>query len=294
MSRTRRRKRRGGESPSTWLILAVIVVAVVVFGYFHTTRPDPVRYDTKTLCPEDERLIPHHEVLLFERNRRFNSQGTRSIPLPPNTALEIRRQIERHLQDLPLYAFVEIYEVSYTDDKQFDPVAGFCNPGDGSHISEWTGNPRLAEQRYREMFRQPFRGVVERLSSWDPDYRYNLMDSLDGVTRLVLGNPKFERATKSLTVVSDFVVPENFAKPGWIPKSFAQVSLSMKLGNFEDFANAGGARYDFHGAEVRMILNRFLYSSIPNIQGPSHTVWWERFFDSQNAIVKEVIQVGEQ
>lgn len=292
MARSRRRKRRNSESQSTWLLLAVIVVVVVAFGYLHITKPDPVRYDAKTLCPEDERLIPHHEVLLFERNRRFDSQGTKPIPLPPNTAVEIRRQIERRLQDLPKDAFVEIYEVSYTDDKQFNPAAGFCNPGDGSHISEWRGNPRLAEQRYREMFRRPFRDVVERLSSWNPDYRYNLMDSLDGVTRLVLGNPKFEHTTKSLTVVSDFVVPENFARPGWIPKSFAQINLSMKLGDFEDFADAGGARYDFHGAEVRMILNRFLYSSIPNIQGPVHTAWWERFFDSQNAIVEEVIPVG--
>ncbi len=286
-----RRNGESGESASTWLILVGIVVFVMAFGYFSITSSDPVRSDDETLCPEDASLITHHEVLLFERNRR--RKGPQFIPLPPNTALEIRRQIETSLQDLPIYALVEIYEVSYDDDKQFAPVASFCNPGDGSHISEWTGNPRLAEYRYREMFRKPFQDVVERLSSWNPDYKYSLVDSLGGVTRLVLGNPKFEHTTKSLTVVSDFVVPENFVRPGRIPKSFAQVGLSMKLGNFEDFANAGGAQYDFRGAAVRMILNRFLYSSIPNIQGPAHTAWWERFFDSQNAIVEEVVQVGE-
>ena len=293
MARSRRRKRRGGESVSTWLIAAGLVAAAVVSVYVVVTSPDPVQYDAETLCPEDERLITHHEVLLFERNRRRDAKTREFIPLPPNTALEIRRQIETRLQDLPIYALVEIYEVSYDDSKQFAPVAGFCNPGDGSHISEWTGNPNLAKQRYLEMFRKRFQDVVKRLSSWNPDYRYNLMDSLGGVTRLVLGNPKFEHAAKSLTVVSDFVVPENFARPGRLPKSFAQVDLSMKLGNFEDFANAGGARYDFRGAAVRMILNRFLYSSIPNIQGPAHTAWWERFFNSQNAIVEEVVQVGE-
>ncbi len=293
MARSRKRKRRNRESASTWLILAGILVVIMAFGYIHIKSPDQVRSDAETLCPENESLIPHHEVLFFERNRRLNSKGTEFIPLPPNTALEIRRHIENRLQELPVHALVELYEVNYSRNEQFNPVARFCNPGDGSGMSEWTGNPRLAKQRYLEKFRKPFQDVVERLSSWNPDYRYSLMDSLGGVTRLVLGNPKFEHTTKSLTVVSDFVVPENFVRPGRIPKSFVQVGLSMKLGNFEDFANAGGARYDFRGATVRMILNRFLYSSIPNIQGPAHTAWWERFFDSQNAIVEEVVQVGE-
>lgn len=254
-------------------------------------RATPV-VDSETLCPEEESSIPHIEVLLFERNRR-RLDGPESDPLPPNTALEIRRQIEKRLQDLPKYALVEIYEVSYSKKKQFDPIARFCNPGDGSDTSELTGNPKLEKYRYQEMFSRPFEDVVEQLSSWDPNYRYSLVDSLGGVARLVLGNPKFERAAKSLMVVSDFVVPENFARSGEIPKSFAQVSPSMKLGDFEEFEKAGGARYDFRGASVRMILNRMTYDTIPDIQGPAHAVWWERFFHSQNAIVEEVVQVGE-
>ena len=67
----------------------------------------------------------------------------------------------------------------------------------------------------------------------------------------------------------------------------------MKTWKFRRLRECGGARYDFRGAAVRMILNRFLYSSIPNIQGPAHTAWWERFFNSQNAVVEEVVQVGE-
>lgn len=270
---------------------AVIAAAAVICGSCDMTRPGPV-VDSETLCPEEESLIPHIEVLLFERNRR-RLDGPESDPLPPNTALEIRRQIERRLQGLPKYALVEIYDVSYTKEKQFDPDARFCNPGDGSDTSELTGNPKLEKYRYQEMFRRPFQKRVEELSSWDPNYRYSLVDSLGGVARLVLGNPKFENAAKSLIVVSDFVVPENFARPEGIPKSFAQISPSMKLGSFEDFEKAGGARYDFRGAAVRMILNKMKYDTIPDIQGPDHTAWWKRFFRSQNAIVQEVVQVGE-
>ena len=108
MARSRRRKRRGERSVSTWLIAAGLVAAAVVSVYVVVTSPDPVPYDAETLCPEDERLITHHEVLLFERNRRRDAKHGNSFHSPPNTALEIRRQIETRLQDLPIYALVEI------------------------------------------------------------------------------------------------------------------------------------------------------------------------------------------
>ena len=82
MARSRRRKRRGGESVSTWLIAAGLVAAAVVSVYVVVTSPDPVQYDAETLCPEDERLITHHEVLLFraEPAQRRQNTGIHSTP----------------------------------------------------------------------------------------------------------------------------------------------------------------------------------------------------------------------
>lgn len=276
------------------MLVALVGTAVAAFVYFYITAPETVRVDGTTLCPEDDRFIPHLEILLFERNRRVNMLTREFEPISRNTVVEIRRQIEKHLNAVPKYSLVEVYEVSYDSSEQFRPFATFCNPGDGSDINEFTGNPRLAAQRYQEMFRTPFLLAIDKLSEWDPKYQHSLMDSLGGVARLVLGNPRYEHTTKSLTIVSDFVVPENFSLPDRIPSSFAEVSSSSTLGRFGDFAAAGGLTLDFRGAEIRMILNRMRYVTIPDIQGTEHTVWWERFFDSQNGSVTEVIHVGER
>ena len=288
-----RQRSKNRHSASTALMAAFVVACVVVFGYFSSTGPDPVRLDPDTLCPEDRSLIPHLEVLLFERNRRVDFDTREFVPVSPNTVTEIRRQIEQGLSTLPKHSLVGIYEVEYTRSERFEPAASFCNPGDGSEISEWTGNPRLAALSYRERFREPFLEVVTSLSAWSPDHKYSLVDTLGAVARLVFGDPEFEHATKTLTVVSDFVTPQNFAAGGRIPSSFSQVNNSTPLGSLDDFAAAGGLRFDFRGAHVRLIVNRMKYVTIPDVQGPAHTAWWERFFDAQNATVEEVVPVGE-
>lgn len=293
MARRRRRGRRRREPVSTWLMVGGIFAIVAFFGYIYITDTPPPKVDPRTLCPEESSQIPHLEVLLFERNRRTDSETKQFSPISPNVVLEIRREVESHLDTLPKYSLVEIYEVNYSSSEQFRPVARFCNPGDGSDLSELTGNPRLAKQRYRERFRDPFNRIVESMSAWSPDNRYGLVDSLGGIARLVLGNPEFDHASKSLIVVSDFVVPQNFIINGKIPNSFSDVPTSVPLGSFDEFVGAGGLRFDFRGAEVRLIIQRVEYAYIPDIQGAPHISWWERFFDAQNATVEEVARVGE-
>ncbi len=274
-------------------MMAGIVVIVAFFGYIYLTDTPPPKIDPQTLCPEEPSQVPHLEVLLFERNRRTDFETKQFSPISPNVVLEIRRQVESRLNTLPKYSLVEIYEVNYSSSEQFQPVVRFCNPGDGSDRSELTGNPRLAQQRYRERFRDAFNRIVESLSAWSPGNRYGLVDSRGGVARLVLGNPEFGHASKALSVISDFIVPQNFAVNGRISQSFAEVPSSARLGSFDEFVSAGGVRFDFRGTAVQLIVQRVEYAYIPDIQGAPHISWLERFFDVQNPTVEEVARVGE-
>lgn len=294
-----RRRRRGGrhrrrqEPLSTWLMVGAIALIVSVLGYIYLTdEPDPVM-DPETLCPESMSRIPHLEVLLFERNRRVHWETKEFTPISPNLVLEIRRQLERQLLSMPKYAMVEVYEVNYRQSELFSPIARFCNPGDGSDLSELTGNPRLAEQRYREKFREPFRKIVESMTEWSPEYSYGLVETLGILSRLALGNPELHHASKSLTVVSDFIVPQNFIINGRVPKSFSGIPRSAPLADFGDYFSSGGSRADFAGASVRMLVQGIEYVNIPDIQGAEHIAWWERYFDAQNAFVEEVVRVGD-
>ena len=296
-SRRRQRNRKGRRRQQSHLPNGIIIagLATVVTGlaYIYYVSPTEVRRDPVTLCPESAADIPHHEVLLFERNRRTEYGTNKFVPLSKNTALQIRRKIQQGLNEIPKNSLVEIYEVNYSTQEEFKPYARFCNPGDGSDISEFTGNPRLAKQRYDKLFRAPFDEIVESLSSWNPDHRYSLIDSLGGVSRLVLGNEELEHTTKALTVVSDFIVPENFTSGKNVVQGFKEINTSSTLGDFDAYVDAGGLRFDFHASSVRMIINREKYVLIPDIQGPEHVTWWERFFDAQNATVEGVENVGE-
>lgn len=287
------RRGRSGSGVPNWAIIACLVLIVSGLSYVYYFSPKPIKVDDTTLCPEQMEVIPHHEVLLFERNRRVRPRTNQPIQLEANTRAEIEMKTWQILKSVPKHSLVELYEVNYSDQVKFRPTMRLCNPGDGSGISGISGNPALARERYRSMFLERFREEFEELSTWNPDHGYSLVDSLGGVARLVMGNPELAHAAKSLTVVSDFIVPQNFTSGGRIVRSFADVSLSDRLGSFEEYRAAGGGSLDFRSARVRLIIHRQEYVRIPNIQGDAHENWWKTFFNSQNAFVEEVVRVGE-
>ena len=269
-------------------MMGLLVAAIAAFLIYQLTGEKTPTTDKATFCPIDARHIPHVEVVVFERNRRSDAETGKFRPLSPNTIMQIRRHLEQRLVGLPKYTMVAVYEANYQEANLYNPVDRFCSPGDGSNLTGWTGNPALAKERYEKKFKSRFAQLTGNLSQWKPGYSYSLMTALRAVDRLELSNPELDHATKALTVVSDFLVPENFGHENW-----KKVTMSTPLADFEATAHSRKLRFDFSGAIVHMLYIDVRYVNIPNVQGPAHQDWWRQFFESQNAILEEITAVGQ-
>ncbi len=283
-NRRRSRSRAGETNRSTW-ILGTVVAAMIVGGlWFWWSAPAAADLDEATLCPSDPALVPLVHTVLLERNRRVDAETLEFAPMDPNTAREIERRLLDEVTDLPVHAQVVVREVSYDPQELFEPISVACNPGNGDEVSALYGNPRMARKRYRDRFLKPLRELFEAHSSWSPEHSYSLWQSLDGVAR-EFGDPALEHAARSLTVVSDFVVPQNFGLTTW--RGIRPESKSTAAPPDPDWNTTG-----FGGAEVRLIYARMKYMFIPDIQGEEHLEWWRRYFTDRDAVVTEVHHVG--
>lgn len=284
-SARRRRSRAGTGALATWILGAVIVLIVGAYLAIRMSTPAQADLDQATLCPTDPSLIPQVHAILLERNRRVFAGTGDFAPMDPNTAHEIRRLLTEELVALPLYTKVVLHEVSYDRKTLYDPVATLCRPDDGSNDNEITGNPAMAKRRFEERFLDPLTEIIGERSGWSPDHRFSLWQSFDGLARLAFADPALAHAGRSLSVVSDFVVPQNFGLSSWR-------SLRPGAAVREEPPAPNWRTPSFGGAEVTMLYVRMRYEGIPDIQGNEHLGWWERYFTDRDAIIREVHHVG--
>lgn len=281
----RRRSRNSGSDFTTWILGTAIVLIVGGYIAVRVSTPAPADLDQETLCPTDPALIPRVHAILLERNRRVIVDTGEFAPMDPNTVSEIRRLLTEELAALPRYTKVVLHEVSYDRRTLFDPVATLCRPDDGSNDNVITGNPEMVRRRFDERFLGPLTKIIGERSGWSPDHRYSLWQSLDGVARLVFGDPALAHAGRSLSVVSDFVVPQNFGLSSWqgfhpgVERRESPPALNYRTPSFG-------------GAEVTMLYVRIHYREIPDIQGNEHLGWWDRYFTDRDAMIAEVHHVG--
>ena len=85
------------------------------------------------------------------------------------------------------------------------PVVSVCNPGDGSDLDEFTGNPDLARKRFEERFLGPIKEAISRLVEAEPASSSPIVESIRGI-----GVSSFFTDSKSdhknrLIVISDMI-----------------------------------------------------------------------------------------
>lgn len=282
--RGRSRSTTGGANRTTLVLGLVISVMVLGGAWLWWSRPPTVGRDEVTLCPSDPALIPVVHTVLLERNSRWIARTGEFAPMDPNTIQEIAKHLLREVASLPKFSQVVVHEVSYDRETIFEPVASICNPGDGSDGNIVFSNPALAQEEYRDRYLQPFRTILHERGGWSKDHAYSLWDALDRVAGLIFGDPALAHAGRSLSVVSDFIVPENFGAKSLRTRSNAELTEAPPAPTFRSPG--------FGGAEVKMVYVRKRYRDTPDIQGEEHLGWWTRYFTDRDAVVTEVHHVG--
>jgi hypothetical protein len=270
-SRTsRRRSRDPGELRKHLMggTLTVIALGALAFGaYVYATVARPPTLDHASLCP----VNGAHSVTVVLLDS--------TDEIPDIAKREIRTTLIDMAETLPAY---ELLEIRLLDPKLTDGRLIFskCNPGDGSNLSEYTANPRLAKQRWMDSFREPLDQALDEGFRPAPGKSSPIMETIQHIAVGRFTGRNVEQIPKLLVVISDML--ENDA-------DYSQYSGDLSYGRFKDSGAYKKVRTDLHGAEVLIYyIQRHTGHSINSVD---HIRFWEEWIRDNNGRFKQATKL---
>lgn len=249
-------------------LLALLGGAIGAYLY---TRASYVATSSETLCPTER---PPAEVvaLILDMSDRLTE-----VQL-----LSVRNHLTRLLQnELPRFAFVEVYTVQDQASAVAEPVIGLCNPGKGSDLNRVYQNPELARKRWEQDFAAVLAAKLDELMAAPESARSPIYEAVQAVAVRAFGKPQFDGVPKRLVVVSDLLqnVPE---------KGGSHYRGVPDFGEFRASAYFSQVRADLRDVHVYLY---YMNRSDHRIQGAEHIRFWEDYFGAQGAQVMAVERI---
>jgi hypothetical protein len=248
--------------------LAVLALGALSTGaYVYMTTARPPALDRASLCPMDgPRSVT---VVLLDS----------TDDIPDIAKREVRTALVDMAETLPAYGLLEI--------RLLDPkVAGGrsifakCNPGDGSGLSEYTANPRLAKKRWMDGFREPLDQALQEGFGPLPGKTSPIMETIQRIAvdrftgRAASGTPK------SLVLISDMLEHEGDYSQYVGDLSYRRYKASRAYRKF---------RTDLTGAEVTIYYVQ--RQSTKPINSADHIRFWEEWIRDNNGRLKEATKL---
>ena len=245
--------------------MTVLALGALAAGaYVYATVARPPTLDQASLCPVDgPRSVA---VVLLDSTDE----------VPEIAKREIRTVLVDMAETLPAY---ELLEIRLLDPKMPGGRSIFakCNPGDGTGLSEYTANPRLARQRWLEGFRQPLDGALEAGSHALTGKTSPIMETIQRIAVERFTGRAAEDVPKSLVVISDML------QHG---PDYSQYSGDLSFGRFKTSRAYKKVQTDLHGADV------FIYyiqrQTGKPINSADHIRFWTEWIRDNNGRLKQV------
>jgi hypothetical protein len=207
-------------------VLALGVLAAGAYVYATVARPPTL--DPTSLCPVNG--PSSLSVVLLDSTDE----------IPDIAKHEIRTTLIDMAETLPAYELLEI--------RLLDPnfasgrlIFSKCNPGDGSNLSEYTSNPRLAKQRWMDGFREPLDQALETGFRPAPGKNSPIMETIQRIAVERFSGRNVANVAKTLVVISDML--EN-------GPDYSQYNGDLSYDRFKRSTAYKKVRTDLHGAEV--------------------------------------------
>lgn len=258
-------KRQGGAS---WLDFAKIALGVLVLGALgaalFVTKSKKDAIDPVTFCNREGPAAVTLVIL------------DASDPIDGVQSERAKAAIRNAAQNSQAGTRLDIFVADTPDGRLASPVFSKCNPGAPGKYETIYANA----ERHRQEFEESFLAAIED----------NLTILLDA--KPAKSSPIIE-SIRSATTASLARLDDNVPIDIYIVSDMVQNSplLRHKTGSedFKDF-QAGptwpGALADLRGARIHlMYLARTQYRGV---QGRSHTLWWETYFDAVNGRVVSI------
>jgi hypothetical protein len=141
-----------------------------------------------------------------------------------------------------------------------------CNPGDGSGLSEWTGNPRLARMQWIEGFEKPAGDNLTKSLASAKANRSPIMGALQDIALKQFSSAAVQQITKDLIIISDmveFTTDYSQYPPGDLSyRRFMQTAAYAKY------------RTDLHGAKITI---EYIPRERPRIDSRALMEFWRQW-----------------
>ncbi len=194
-TRSRRDLRRSDSFPIGWAIVGGIALVAVLAGfawlYMGAVARNPER-DAETLCPKTG---PVEQVLVLVDV---------TDPVGSIAQSDILNQLDAVADGLPRGGLFELRTLRIGDART-DTIFSTCNPGDGSDLDHWTGNPEAARRRWTESFDGPLRTAMDQALQAESADTSPIMAGVQQIAVDRLGTQQAESIPNRLIIVSDLL-----------------------------------------------------------------------------------------
>ncbi len=268
MARRSRRKSRGGAG---FIVGSVALVALSLgiigaFAFLKMQASGNVVLDKTTFCPNTGPTSV--TAVLFDT----------TDPITPTTQRDLKNQFEKIVASLPVGNLLEIYNM--TDQAgELQNVFGGCNPGDGSSVSEWTSNPRLAQKRWEEAFDKPLKTLGENIGNNQELFQSPIMADIQKVKVQLFDKPGIADVPKSLIIASDMI--EHTA-------AYSQYKSGIGFHEYEASAAKREYRTDLEGVRVTIL---YFERRSSKFDAKEHIAFWDSWVSGNRGEVTRVTRL---
>jgi len=246
---------------ATLMVLAFALLAAGVYVYATAARAPTL--DHASLCPTDG--PGSVTVVLLDS----------TDDIPDIAKHEIRTTLLDMAEALPTYGLLDV--------RLLDPgvpggrgIFSRCNPGDGSGLSEYTANPRLAKKRWLEGFRQPLEEALDVGFHPAPGKTSPIMETVQRIAIDRFSGRAAEDIPKSLILVSDMLEHE---------PDYSQYQGDLSYGRYKTSRAYRRLQTDLHGAEVTIYYVQRLMGR--PISSADHIRFWAEWVRDNNGRLKQ-------
>jgi hypothetical protein len=258
--RKKRRKKKLGYS-MVFLSLAAIAGA----GWYVFIAAGGKQLD-EDLCPAEEGPSSVHVVIVDATD-----------PYNPIQWQNVKNRLSRLKGEIPKHGLLTVFSVTQSVPETLEPEIELCNPGSGEQLSIWTGNPKLARQRWERSFVAPIDSIFSSIETEEPRRRSPIMETIQAAKARV---GSYDTDSPELTVVSDMMQhTRQYSHYRAGPPSYD---------GFESRAVERKLSADLSGWTVEIL---YIRRSRSEVQGRSHAGFWEQYFSENGALLQRVKRV---
>ena len=193
MARRSTRKGFGGGAAIGGIgLLTLAVVAAIGLGLFYFLVPRDPALNPETLCPVDG---PHGITVILVDT---------SDDIKPTTRQDAQQFLQDQIAALPAFHRLELRVLDFANLRS-RIVFSKCNPGDGTGLSEWTGNPRIARLRWLELFKKPVEEAIKASLASGKATSSPIMGAIQDIALGQFSPASVRNIPKRLVLVSDMI-----------------------------------------------------------------------------------------